>query len=140
MEQAPSITPFDLNVLGTPPAFILSQDQTLKILYLMPQLLASALNLISSCLFALAYFSLLLFKGIVEISLSSTLSVSILCALYFLSLFNFQGPSRRPLLGDSLTIISPLFPIVNIFFEKIFIFFRFVENDKSPIFYFNRLW
>ena len=27
-------TPFDLNVLGTPPAFVLSQDQTLKKLYL----------------------------------------------------------------------------------------------------------
>ena len=27
-------TPFDLHVLGTPPAFVLSQDQTLKKLYL----------------------------------------------------------------------------------------------------------
>ena len=27
-------TPFDLHVLGTPPAFVLSQDQTLKNLYL----------------------------------------------------------------------------------------------------------
>ena len=29
-----SLTPFDLHVLGTPPAFVLSQDQTLKKLYL----------------------------------------------------------------------------------------------------------
>ena len=29
---ATSIPPFDLNVLGTPPAFILSQDQTLEII------------------------------------------------------------------------------------------------------------
>ena len=28
------MTPFDLHVLGTPPAFVLSQDQTLKKLYL----------------------------------------------------------------------------------------------------------
>ena len=28
------ITPFDLHVLGTPPAFVLSQDQTLKKCYL----------------------------------------------------------------------------------------------------------
>ena len=28
--QAPLITPLDLHVLGTPPAFILSQDQTLN--------------------------------------------------------------------------------------------------------------
>ena len=30
MAQAPFITPLDLHVLGTPPAFILSHDQTLK--------------------------------------------------------------------------------------------------------------
>ena len=29
-----NFTPFDLHVLGTPPAFVLSQDQTLKKLYL----------------------------------------------------------------------------------------------------------
>ena len=27
------VSPFDLHVLGTPPAFVLSQDQTLKTLY-----------------------------------------------------------------------------------------------------------
>ena len=37
--KLPSIqrfAPFDLHVLGTPPAFVLSQDQTLKKLYLKP--------------------------------------------------------------------------------------------------------
>lgn len=29
-ERASSFTPFDLHVLGTPPAFVLSQDQTLQ--------------------------------------------------------------------------------------------------------------
>ena len=33
---ASSPRPFDLHVLGTPPAFVLSQDQTLKKLYLKP--------------------------------------------------------------------------------------------------------
>ena len=33
-ESPKEITPFDLHVLGTPPAFVLSQDQTLKKLYL----------------------------------------------------------------------------------------------------------
>ncbi len=28
-----SIPPLDLHVLGTPPAFVLSQDQTLKLIY-----------------------------------------------------------------------------------------------------------
>ena len=32
--STPKSTPFDLHVLGTPPAFVLSQDQTLKKLYL----------------------------------------------------------------------------------------------------------
>ena len=34
-------TPFDLHVLGTPPAFVLSQDQTLKKLYLKTGVLKS---------------------------------------------------------------------------------------------------
>ena len=35
LKQKPkSLLPFDLHVLGTPPAFVLSQDQTLKNLYL----------------------------------------------------------------------------------------------------------
>ena len=34
------LSPFDLHVLGTPPAFVLSQDQTLNIWYL--HLLASS--------------------------------------------------------------------------------------------------
>ena len=33
--------PFDLHVLGTPPAFVLSQDQTLKKLYLKTEVLKS---------------------------------------------------------------------------------------------------
>ena len=35
------LTPFDLHVLGTPPAFVLSQDQTLKKLYLKAEALKS---------------------------------------------------------------------------------------------------
>ena len=31
-KQASYITPFDLHVLGTPPAFVLSQDQTLRLI------------------------------------------------------------------------------------------------------------
>ena len=37
LSQSPKgLAPFDLHVLGTPPAFVLSQDQTLKKLYLKP--------------------------------------------------------------------------------------------------------
>ena len=36
------LTPFDLHVLGTPPAFVLSQDQTLKKWYLKAEALKSS--------------------------------------------------------------------------------------------------
>ena len=41
-EVPKGFTPFDLHVLGTPPAFVLSQDQTLKKLYLKPEGLKSS--------------------------------------------------------------------------------------------------
>ena len=62
--------PFDLNVLCTPPAFILSQDQTLeKIVF--PQ--ACACTNLPSCFLALllleyTLLSMFLLKGIYEIS------------------------------------------------------------------------
>ena len=48
------LTPFDLHVLGTPPAFVLSQDQTLMFnpypqLLDVRQALAKALSFSSSC-------------------------------------------------------------------------------------------
>ena len=45
------ITPFDLHVLGTPPAFVLSQDQTLKKLYLKTEVLKSFFQVICSSKF-----------------------------------------------------------------------------------------
>ena len=76
--------PFDLNVLCTPPAFILSQDQTLvsflssrASLHVItsnssfPLLLSSSLALLLSCLKELSRF-------------------------LFVSLFNFQGPFCYP--------------------------------------------
>ena len=49
-QGASSPRPFDLHVLGTPPAFVLSQDQTLKKWYLnnLYRLLKSFLNNLSS--------------------------------------------------------------------------------------------
>ena len=40
-KQASSTTPFDLHVLGTPPAFVLSQDQTLRLIPVSLQLIHS---------------------------------------------------------------------------------------------------
>ena len=70
LKQKPkSLLPFDLHVLGTPPAFVLSQDQTLKKLYLKPFGLKS--NFLNNLLlafitqeFSLAVFSLTLKQSI----------------------------------------------------------------------------
>ena len=43
-ETPKDLTPFDLHVLGTPPAFVLSQDQTLKKLYLKAEALKDDFN------------------------------------------------------------------------------------------------
>ena len=120
-----------MNVLGTPPAFILSQDQTLKILYLMYNFRCTS-NLISSLSVLLFYFFTFRLKELSRF-LSSTLSVSILCALYFLSLFNFQGPSPPHLSCDSSDSISHTSTFVNTFFHLFFIFFTFVKCVKPSV-------
>ena len=43
------LEPFDLHVLGTPPAFVLSQDQTLHKSYIMKNLDGSLKNLFVLC-------------------------------------------------------------------------------------------
>ena len=64
------LTPFDLHVLGTPPAFVLSQDQTLKNLYLKPfsepktAFLNNSLPAFITQEFSLAVFSLTLKQSI----------------------------------------------------------------------------
>ena len=55
-------TPFDLHVLGTPPAFVLSQDQTLKKLYL-NNLSAVQIKFLNNLLLAITQeFSLAVFS------------------------------------------------------------------------------
>ena len=49
------MSPLDLHVLGTPPAFVLSQDQTLMLI-LLAQKLSLAMLLALKLLTALAFF------------------------------------------------------------------------------------
>ena len=86
-----SPSPFDLNVLGTPPAFILSQDQTLDKWYLKSRRTQN--QFLEFCFLA---YSFTFIKGIVRdrfshFSVSSILD-SCLCFVLSLLLFNFQGP------------------------------------------------
>ena len=82
-------SPFDLNVLCTPPAFILSQDQTLEKWYFLRR---NAWNLYRANLISLCFTFCLssILSEIHKICIAHTM----LCT--FLLLFNFQGSMCRP--------------------------------------------
>ena len=86
-----AICPFDLNVLCTPPAFILSQDQTLECWYLNNDLssIKSISELWFSSLTFLEWIVLLLFDK--RNCRDSTLISHLSSFVQFLMLFNFQG-------------------------------------------------
>ena len=107
-KQAFNISPLDLHVLSTPPAFILSQDQTL-----MFNLFLSHCWL--SFFFSFSYLSIF-FK----------ISFSLLTWVLFFQLFSFQGSlpfSLCPPLGDSLISISHCSSPVNTFFKILIVIF-----------------
>ena len=87
-------SPFDLNVLCTPPAFILSQDQTLWCLYLfIPSGIHKSFSIpeLSFCSFTNYFFEFSFFPK--EFLRVPSLYISFLIC----SLFNFQGSFRQPL-------------------------------------------
>ena len=105
---------FDLHVLGTPPAFILSQDQTLK------KCVCSKFNIN-----LLAYISLFTVLKDLSIvlwmcpSFRTVLSKNFRGLYLCVSLFSYQGshlPSK-PVARNSLFNISQLFLFVNNFFN-----------------------
>ncbi|MBP5662546.1 MAG: hypothetical protein J6X30_05290, partial [Clostridia bacterium] len=116
------IAALDLHVFGTPPAFVLTQDQTL---------------LFKSGLIVYFFFSL----SLLELTLWFKTFVLILS--FFSSLCTFQGASRRPQrspsLKVSLLIIPNFFRSVNCFlcfFEKKFVIspYRAARQKIAPFF------
>ena len=106
-------TPFDLHVLGAPPAFVLSQDQTLNLFVLYHGLPCYNLRLRSPSLDSLlSYF-------LVELN-----RVRFISSRYFLTLFNFQDPfvalSDNPLSRSDSIIISSRSRFVKHFFSELF--------------------
>ena len=85
--------PLDLHVLGTPPAFVLSQDQTLsywlyhslRVIYLIPR---KSNSLISSLT------KLLSFKAIIILSIQNYLGILKTCTVHF-SRFCFSATVER---------------------------------------------
>ena len=118
--------PFDLNVLCTPPAFILSQDQTLDIFiyYLAPQSPIKPHNLsaIESCSQLLYYFfkSCVLFSKFYEIRSHTYFRI----CLYFSSCCSVFKDQNSPSQGSSIIIPLPN-PFVKTFFQFFWIFFVF---------------
>ena len=104
--QALPCSPLDLHVLGTPPAFVLSQDQTLIFdLYSLK---------LSLCVYFLSVLE--------STSLFSTFSCfhrstfSLPCLFSYVSFSRFVG-SQLVSLADSLVIVPHLLPPVNTFFK-----------------------
>ena len=80
------VSPFDLHVLGAPPAFVLSQDQTLEKLYL---------NTLSSVKIIFQAKSQLVSKKLKSTFQFLEKSMYKGLCTFFSMLFNFQGPFRR---------------------------------------------
>ena len=94
-KQASYITPFDLHVLGTPPAFVLSQDQTLRLIPVSLQLIHSFKNEQvprSSCTSVLTY--LLNFRFALALRASLRFRLAPLYSLVMVPRRSLSGPPR----------------------------------------------
>ena len=80
VDKSSSLLPFDLHVLCTPPAFILSQDQTLNFCLIFFSFKPSGLSLFSYLFFGQFSVRLVLF------SLKDIVYFSMYCFLFFASL------------------------------------------------------
>ena len=100
LEQSPKqLSPLDLHVLGTPPAFVLSQDQTLAFNPLSLTGLTGQVQLIRNYCLLFALF-------------------------LFCIVFKVQCRSRGSAARISLLIISPFKGNVNTFLQTFLLFFR----------------
>ena len=115
------ITPFDLHVLGTPPAFVLSQDQTLKKLYLKHR---SALNhFLNNLLLAILLKN---FRWLFLFVLYTILKQSILIVqgvLVRLCVIQFTRYCPSATSAANSVIIHQRFPFVKNFFRFFSFFF-----------------
>ena len=102
-----SHTPFDLHVLGTPPAFVLSQDQTLEFN------LSVSLNTVAH------FFRLVVFL-FASVILDLSIGIDLACLLMHYIVFKVLSP---PLFCDSFCSIPQLLRFVNTFFSLFLKFF-----------------
>ena len=118
-------------MLSTPPAFILSQDQTLDQLY---QIILPDASISRACLSLFAYFCLssILFR--ITRSCFTQLAVFFirLFALYLSLCCSIFNDRSLPALANSFAIVSQPFPFVNPFFS-LFHFFIFLSCELSEV-------
>ena len=104
--------PFDLHVLGTPPAFVLSQDQTLKKLYL--KLLRASNQVLNNLSSKFTQEFSLAVNSIHNRFLNNPFNCP-RCYLFVFTLFNLQGTGAFRL-AVSLLSLPYLLPVVKNFF------------------------
>ena len=103
------ITPFDLHVLGTPPAFVLSQDQTLKKLYL--KRFHASNHFLNNRFWQLTQeFSLAVFRLRFK-----QIHKFVKGVLFVFALFNLQGTAVR--FAANLDMLPQRKPFVKMFFH-----------------------
>ncbi len=114
---------FDLHVLGTSPAFILSQDQTLRIKNFDHKTILIQTNFLNLYIKNYFKFGLLCMSKIIT----------------FRSLSFFQAPHQRSS-KTSFYLLSHFFKVVKIYFSRNFIFFWFtLFRNRSTFFHQQQL-
>ncbi len=108
---------FDLHVLGTSPAFILSQDQTLRIKNFDHKTILIQTNFLNLYIKNYFKFGLLCMSKIIT----------------FRSLSFFQAPHQRSS-KTSFYLLSHFFKVVKIYFSRNFIFFDLLYSETKALF------
>ena len=127
------LSPFDLHVLGTPPAFILSQDQTLMLkslkLFKKPSCQMSGFPVLFSGLLSLGFVLWNSFRSALPLSWSGIFRVALLFICQGSVLFKCFRISLL-LLSDNFDILPHLFFVVNTFLKLFsFSFAALVANQ-----------
>ena len=117
LQASSPITPFDLNVLCTPPAFILSQDQTLELIVL-KSLLQEVFQSVRAFFLSFFYFCLssILFQNFTRSFFRTILFSLCTSSISCCSIFNdqFRCPSKYTALllyHKHLSFVKYFFPL-----------------------------
>ena len=131
LTRPPCIATFDLHVLSTPPAFILSQNQTLELIGIKPILKDLRTEALSRLFFShylcwLCFVVLMYFK-VIDRNFLSNLNLKEFISFYSIFNLRFRTSVRCSFRGSSF-ILSHWFLFVKRFSEVFQIFLKFFLN------------